>query len=152
EPAQRRQRHRRGVEGPADAPLPARDPTCQRLFLSFAEQGKLTDLPHILGEYIVGLSVRRVAVVLRRMIRHRRRACCDGFCPRALLGRQRTEDVIVVRQRGMVYVMVRECAQAWERFLCLRGEPCPPRQRFVFVYSLHSYRLLALGLPATVVA
>ncbi len=35
--AQRRQRHRRGVEGPADAPLPACDPTRQRLFLSKAE-------------------------------------------------------------------------------------------------------------------
>src|SRR2546426_479489 len=83
------------------------------------------------------------------LMRHRRSACCSGFFPRALLGRQRTEDVIVVRQRGIVYVVVRECAQAWERFLCLRGEPCPPLQRFLFVYSLHSYRLLALGLPAT---
>src|SRR6516162_2294484 len=54
EPAQRRQRHRRGVEGPADAPLPACDPTCQRLFLSKTEQGKLTDLTHILGDHIVG--------------------------------------------------------------------------------------------------
>ena len=87
EPAQRRQRYRRGVEGPADAPLPACDPTRQRLFLSFAEQGKLTDLPHILGEHIVGLRVRRVAVLLRRMILHRRSACCGGFFPRALLGR-----------------------------------------------------------------
>src|SRR5437660_11906849 len=44
EPAQRRQSHRRGVEGPADAPLPACDPTRQRLLLCEAEQGRMTDL------------------------------------------------------------------------------------------------------------
>src|SRR2546430_7253363 len=76
EPAQRRQRHRRGVEGPADAPLPACDPTRQRLFLSKAEQGKLTDLTQILGNHIVGLRVRRVEVLLRRRVRHRASACC----------------------------------------------------------------------------
>jgi len=68
EPAHRRQRHRRGVEGPADAPLPACDPTRQRLFLSKAEQGKLADLTKILGDHMVGLRVRRVAVVLRRRV------------------------------------------------------------------------------------
>jgi len=36
--------------------------------------------------------------------------------------------------------------------VCLRGEPCPSLQRFVFVYRLHRYTLLARGLPATVVA
>jgi hypothetical protein len=97
EPTQRRQRHRRGVEGPADAPLPASDPTRQRLFLRKAKQGKLTDLPQILGEHIVGLRIRRVEVVLRRRILRRRSACCGGFLPRALFERQRTEDVIIVR-------------------------------------------------------
>src|SRR5712691_3594934 len=152
EPAQRRQRHRRGVEGPADAPLPACDPTRQRLFLSKAEQGKLADLTQILGDHIVGLRVRRVEVLLRRRVRHRASACCCGLLPRALVERQRTEDVIVVRQRGTVYVVVSECTRVWERFLCLRGEPYPSLQRFVFVYSLHRYRLLALGVPATVMA
>src|SRR5215471_15750186 len=74
EPAQRRQRQRRGVEDPADAPLPACDPTRQRLFLRKAEEGKLIDLTQILGEHIVGLSVRRVAVVLQWRVLHRERA------------------------------------------------------------------------------
>src|SRR5262252_5739008 len=39
-PLQRRESNRRGVEGPANAPLPACDPTRQRLFLNKAEEGK----------------------------------------------------------------------------------------------------------------
>src|SRR3989442_2211801 len=138
EPVQRRQRHRRGVEGPADTPVPACDPTRQRLFLRKAEQGKLTDLTKILGDHIVGLRVRRVEVLLRRRVRHRGSACCGGLLPRALIERQCTEDVIVVRQHGTVYVVVSACARVWERF--------------VFVYSLHRDMLLARGLPATAMA
>src|SRR4029077_19322704 len=95
EPAQRRQRHRRGVEGPADAPLPACDPTRQCLFLSKPEQGKLADLTKIMGDHIVGLRVRRVEVLLRRRALHRGGACCGGLLPRTLVKRQRTEDVII---------------------------------------------------------
>src|SRR5256886_7890674 len=82
EPAQRRQCNRRGVEGPADAPLPACDPTRQYLFLSKAEQGKLTDLSQVLGDHIVGLSVRCVEGLLRRKGLHRGGACGGGFLPR----------------------------------------------------------------------
>src|SRR6266571_3597623 len=39
-PAQRRQGHRRGVQSPADAPLPAFDAMPERLFLGKAKQGK----------------------------------------------------------------------------------------------------------------
>src|SRR5262249_40515774 len=130
---------RRGVEGPADAPLPACDPTCQRLFLSKAEQGKLPDLTQILGDHIVGLRVCCVEVLLRRRGLHRGSACGGGFLPRALFERQRTEGVIVVRHRETRCVGVSACAQAWERFLGLRREPCPPLQRFWFVYSVHRY-------------
>src|ERR671930_457057 len=114
EPAQRRQSDRRGVEGPADAPLPACDPTRQRLFLSKAEQGKLTNLIHILGEHIVGHRVRRVEVVLRRKVLHRGSACGGGFLPRMLLERQRTKDIIVMRQCGPRCIRISECTQAWE--------------------------------------
>src|SRR6266702_6141657 len=60
EPAQRRQRHRRGVEGPADAPLPAGDPPPQRLFLGQAEQGKTADLTKIPREHLICRRVSRV--------------------------------------------------------------------------------------------
>src|SRR5215467_12132376 len=68
EPVQRRQSNWCSVEGPADAPLPACDPTRQDLFFSKAEQGKLTDLTQILGDHIVGLRGRRVEVLLRRRV------------------------------------------------------------------------------------
>src|SRR6266851_2916299 len=112
----------------------------------------MLDLTKILGDHIVGLRVRRVAVALRPRVRHRRGACGGGLLPRALVERQHTEDVVVAHQRGTGCVVVSERAQVWERFSCLRREPCSPFQLFVFVDSLHREKLLARGLPATVVA
>ena len=59
EPAQRRQGQRCGVQGPADAPLPAGDPPPKRLFLGKAEQRKTADLTKIPREHLIRLRVSR---------------------------------------------------------------------------------------------
>ena len=59
EPAEGRQGNRGGIQGPADAPLPAFDPTPECLFLGKTEQGKTAHLSKILGNHIVGRSVCR---------------------------------------------------------------------------------------------
>src|SRR5215217_9607820 len=107
------------------------------------------DLTQILGEHIVGLSVHRVAVVLQWRGLHRESAGGGRVPPRVLLDRQRTEGIIVIRQRGTLCVGVSARAPAWERVLGLCGEPCPPLQSFLVVYNVHRDMLLALGLPAT---
>ena len=128
---------------------------CQRVIRrasacsSAAEQGKLADLTKILGDHIVGLRVRRIEVLLRRRVRHRAEPAVAGSSQ----GRPSSVNALKTSSSPTWDgVVVSEYAQAWERFLCLRGEPYPSLRRFVFVYSWHSYTLLARGLPATVVA
>src|SRR4029453_11487443 len=68
EPARRRQGQRCGVQGPADAPLPAGDPPPKRLFLGKAEQRKTADLTKIPRQYLIRLRISRVAGCRRRCV------------------------------------------------------------------------------------
>src|SRR4029434_2391976 len=97
------------------------------------EQGKMPTLTQILGDGIVSLRVCRVEALRRRGGLLHRSACCVGLLPGALVQRQRREDVIIVRHRGTLRVLLIESAQAWKRFACLCGEQGPPLHRFLFV-------------------
>src|SRR5712691_8287786 len=96
-PVQRRQGHRRGVQSPADAPLPAFDLTPERLFLGKAEQGKTAYLTKILGEHIIRLRGSRVAGHRRRRVVLHGGLCRVGILPGGSVRDQRPEDDVVVR-------------------------------------------------------
>ena len=131
---------------------PACDPRASACSSAKLSRGKLTDLLKILGNRIVGLRLRRLGVLLRRRGRPSRECLLCRAPPRGARLVSTHGGRIIVRQRGTMPVVVSECAPTWERFLCLRGEPYPSRQHFVFVYSYHSSTLLARGVPAPVFA
>jgi len=87
------------------------------LFLGKAEQRKLTDLAKIPREHLIRLRVCRVEAPLRRRGFLQGSACGVGLLPGALVERQDPEDVIIVRQRGTLGVVVIERAQEWARFV-----------------------------------
>ncbi len=96
-PAQRRQGHRRGVQSPADAPLPAFDPTPEHLFLGKAEQGKTAYLTKILGDEMICLRVSRVAGHRRRRVILHGGLCRVGIFPGGIVRDQRPDDDVGVR-------------------------------------------------------
>src|SRR5215475_3465207 len=99
EPAEGRQGNRGGIQGPADAPLPACDPTPEGLFLSKTEQGKTAHLSKIVGNPIVGRSVCRTEGPLGRRAILPEDVFAGGHVPGGMVRGERTEDV-VVRSRG----------------------------------------------------
>ena len=68
----------------------------------------MTDFTKILSDHIVSLRVCRAEAPLRRRVLLHRSAFWVGLLPGTLVQRQRTEDVIIVRQRGTMRVVVIE--------------------------------------------
>src|SRR5437867_9496892 len=96
-PAQRRQGHRRGVQSPADAPLPAFDLTPKGLFLGKTEQGKTAYITRMLGDEMVRLRNSCVKRHRRRRVVLHGGLCRVGILPGGIVRDQRPEDDVVVR-------------------------------------------------------
>jgi hypothetical protein len=146
EPAEGWQGNRGGIQGPADAPLPAGDPPPKRLFLGKAEQGKTAYLPKILGEHIVGLRVSRLESHLRRRGILQGRLFRVGIFPDGITRSQSTQDIVIMCERWQSLITVVDRAKGQELVWCIRGEPGPPLQ-LLFMQSYHKCILLTLGSP-----
>src|SRR5215510_3555204 len=149
EPAEGRQGNRGGIQSPADAPLPACDPTPERLFLRKTEQGKTAHLAKIVGNHIVGRRVCRIEGPLGRRAILPGGVFAGGNVPGGSVRGEHTEDVIV-RSHGAAGVLGLERAPPGAGCAGRRGEHVPLLHRVVFVQSLHRCLLLTLRSPVMV--
>jgi hypothetical protein len=109
EPAEGRQGYRGGIQGPADTPLPACNPTPEGLFLGKTKQGKTAYLAKIVGHHIVGRRVCRTEGPLGCRAILPAGVFAGGHVPGGSVRGERTEDV-VVRSRRVAGVLGLESA------------------------------------------
>ena len=146
EPAQRRQGQRGGVQGPADAPLPAGDPPPQRLFLGKAEQRKPADLTQIPREHLIRRRVSRVVGCRRRSVVLYGGLCRGSLCPGGRVRDQRPADLGMC-DGSLARLVVLDRVEAWERSSGFCGAAGLALPGVWFVHSSHTCMLLTRRSP-----